>query len=87
MNCIRRFESVARSYFRRTVNDFSGESDHFAHRFIEETIEVLEKRSVAIANRLDPALQTGKLADYERIRCGQALSHKVAVLSGAIQGV
>lgn len=33
-----------------------------------------------VAHRLDPALQTGKLADYERIRCGQALSHKVAVL-------
>ena len=71
MNCIRRFESEARAYFRRMVDDFPRQSNNFAHRFSEETIELIEKRSVAVAHRLDPAFQTGKVADHEHVRWGQ----------------
>ena len=66
MNCIGRFESVERADFRRTVDDLTRQCENFAHRFIEETIELIKKRRVAVAQRLDPAFQAGKFAhdDY-----------------------
>jgi len=80
MNGIRCFESVERPDFCCSVDDFTRQSENLAHRFIEETIELIEKRSVAVAHRLDPALQTGKVADYERVRRGQTLCHEISVL-------
>ena len=87
MNCIRRFESIARPYFRCAVDDFTSQSDNLAHRFIEKTIELLEESSVAVAHWLNAALQTRKVADYERLRGGQSLCHEIAVLRHVLNQV
>ena len=80
MNCIWGFESVARPDFRRTIDDFTRQKQNLAHLFIEETIELVEKRGVTVAHRLDPTFQTAKVADYEDISWGQPLCHEVTVM-------
>ena len=54
---------------------------------LKKTIELLEESSVAVAHWLNAALQTRKVADYERIRGGQSLCHEIAVLRHVLNQV